>query len=104
MALKKYNVPARTYRKIITFLEKSLFNRMYDAVVQVNPFQEPWLKELGFKNIVLVPNGVSKDVFKKISAKDFVKKYGMKNKFVVGYLGRVQQYKGLEQVVRIQAK
>ena len=48
-----------------------------------------------------MPNGINKDSFEKIDNKDFIKKYNLKNKFVVSYLGRIQKYKGLEQVIKV---
>jgi len=45
-----------------------------------------------------------KDSFKKIDNRNFIKKYNLKNKFVISYLGRIQKYKGLEQVIKIMPK
>jgi len=101
MALQKYSFFASSYKSFVSFLEKNIFNKLYNAVIEVNPFQEKWLRQSGFKKIVLVPNGIPESSFKKHSASSFIKKYRLKNKFVLGYLGRIQEYKGLEQVIQI---
>jgi len=97
MALDNYGLHARILRKAATILEYP-FNKLYDAVIQVNPYQEAWLPKLGFKKsrIHFIPNGIPKEAFKQAPQ---LKKY--KNRVVITYLGRIQEYKGLDQVVKI---
>lgn len=102
MALSKYNLPENIFRNLIIFLE-FFFNRLYNIVIQVNPTQYKWMIKYGIsKNkIEYVPNGIPDECFSKINAKSFVNKYKLNNKFVISYLGRIQGYKGLDQVVRV---
>ena len=97
MALPYYPLHQRIIRGIITTMEKPV-NRLYDAAIQVNPSQSEWLKNLGFKEekIHFIPNGVPKEAFKQAPQ---LKKY--KNKIIITYLGRIQGYKGLDQVIKI---
>jgi len=102
MALDKYGFFENIFRNIIIFLE--LFcNRLYDVVIQVNPNQYKWMVKYGInKNkIKYVPNGIPKSSFDNIDSKNFIKKYNLGNKFVISYLGRIQDYKGLDQVIKI---
>jgi|SRR3989344_3997340 len=105
MALPKYNLLESFFRGIIVFKE-FFINRLYDSVIQVNPEQHKWMVKYGVsKNkIKYVPNGISGDMFSKISSKDFIRKYSLENKFVISYLGRIQKYKGLDQVIKVLPK
>lgn len=100
MALDKYPLWQEILRDIYTTLEYSV-NKLYDCSIQINPYQYKWMKKYGLRNIRFIPAGIPSSTFMKIDGKKFADKYNLKNKFVIGYLGRVQEYKGLEQVVRI---
>ena len=106
MALKKYNFLFRLLKLIyMPFLRGTL--KRYDKIIQVNPYQHKWMtKEYGIprKKIVFLPNGVTEQAFEKINAarkNELAKKYGLENQFVISYLGRVQKYKGIDQVISI---
>ncbi len=103
MVLKYYNYFQKSFKAIVGNLERVIANKFYDAVIQVNPEQYKWLTKYGIKKnkIHFVPNGIPQDAFKKFDAKNFIKKYNLKNKFVISYLGRIQEYKGLEQVIKV---
>ena len=102
MALPYYNIFARMFRFKIRLIEKFI-NKNYDAVIQVNPYQYKWLIKSGVKKekIHFIPNGISKEAFNKINITHFVNKYKLKGKFVISYLGRIQNYKGLDQIINI---
>jgi len=102
MALRNYSFLEDIFRNAVVFLEL-FFNRLYDAVIQVNPNQWKWMVKYGIdKNkIKYTPNGISEDIFNKVRNKKFIERYNLRNKFVISYLGRIQKYKGLEQVIRI---
>ena len=106
MALKKYNFAASIFKALyLPSFRKSL--QRYDAIIAVNPEQYKWMeKEYGIsrKKVFLVPNGINKETIANISRKEIKKideKYGLAKKMVVSYLGRVQRYKGLDQVVSV---
>jgi len=102
MALTKYNFFENFFKNIVVFLEL-FFNKLYDVVIEVNPNQYIWMKNCGIlKNkIKYVPNGIPKDTFDNVNPSKFIKKYNLKNKFVISYLGRVQDYKGIDQVIKV---
>jgi len=102
MALEKYPFWQEILRKAYTALEFPV-NRLYDAVIQVNPEQWRWMVKAGAKynRIRLVPNSIPKEIFSKTSPKPFIEKYGFKGKMVISYIGRIQKYKGLDQVITV---
>lgn len=102
MALDKYPLWQEILKKTYTLAEYPI-NKLYDAIIQVNPEQWRWMIKSGVKktNIKLIPNSIPSDMFLKVSNKKFLEKYKLKNKLVVSYLGRIQKYKGLDQVVSI---
>ena len=105
MALKDYGFFENVFRKITVFLEM-FFNSLYDVVIQVNPNQWKWMVEYGISTdrIRYVPNGILESTFDKVNDKIFIDRYKLKNKFVISYLGRIQKYKGLDQVIKILPK
>ena len=105
MALKKYNLSENIFRNLVVFFEL-FFNKLYDVVIQVNPNQYKWMINYGVnKNkIEYIPNGISDDAFDKVNNKNFIDKYKIKNKFIISYLGRIQKYKGLGQVIKLLPK
>jgi len=102
MALKKYpwwqEVLKRAYRII-----ESPINGLYDAVIQVNPEQWRWIIECGVKKerIHFIPSSIPDELFKRVSTKSFTRKYKLHGKFVISYIGRIQRYKGLDQVIEV---
>ena len=103
MVLKYYNYFQKSFKALVGNFERVILNKFYDAVIQVNPEQYKWLTKYGIKKekIHFVPNGIPQDAFKKVNNKEFSNKYNLKNKFVISYLGRIQGYKGLDQVIKI---
>jgi glycosyltransferase involved in cell wall biosynthesis len=103
MVLKKYNFFEKIFKAIVGNFERFIVNKFYDKVIQVNPLQYEWMTKYRIKKnkIFFIPNGVSESNFKKIDNKDFIKKYNLKDRFVISYLGRIQRYKGIEQVIKI---
>lgn len=108
MALS-YGIIGRVYKKIYTPIIKRVIKK-YDRVIQVNPFQYTWMKrEYGIPRykIKLLPNGISENLFKKVTLKEkkrITKKYNLKDKFIISYIGRIQKYKGLDQIIKVLPK
>ncbi|MEK6955628.1 MAG: glycosyltransferase family 4 protein [Nanoarchaeota archaeon] len=105
MALDSYSFHARIFKKLVKPVVK-LTNGIYDKVLQVNPSQKSWLVDEGFKssNIVYLPNGIPKSIFNKVDNSKFVKDNNLKNKIVISYVGRLQEYKGIDQVIKVLPK
>ncbi len=100
MALEKYPLWQRILRELYVAFEYPI-NRLYNSAIQVNPEQYKWMQGYGLRNIHFIPNSIPEETFKNVSTTAFKKKYNLKNKFIISYLGRIQKYKGLDQIIRI---
>ena len=102
MALKSYPLWQIILKKIVELFEKRI-NGIYDLVIQVNPYQYKWLKDYNFKQekITYIPNGINKEIFKNSNKSNFLKKYNLKNKFIISYIGRIHEYKGIQNVLKV---
>jgi glycosyltransferase involved in cell wall biosynthesis len=100
MALDKYPLWQKIFRELYVTFEYPI-NLLYDTTIQVNPEQYKWMTKYGLRNIRFIPNSIPETAYQKVSTKEFKEKYNLKNKFIISYLGRVQKYKGLEQIIRI---
>jgi glycogen(starch) synthase len=105
MALKKYNLLGSLFKKAYTpSIRKGLAS--YNALIQVNPYQKEWMtKEYRVppRKIFFVPNGIPQSSFIRISQSSLNavrKKYEVPQKHILAYIGRIQKYKGLDQVIR----
>ena len=102
MALKEYKAYEKTFKFLIESFER-LSNKAYDLVIQVNPYQSEWLPKYGIKKekIVYVPNGIPEDIFSAKANKKVLKKFNLEKYFLISYIGRIQKYKGLDQVIKV---
>ncbi len=106
MALKKYGFFANLFKNYYTSKIKVAV-KSYDAIIQVNPFQKEWMTkeyDMAPNKIFLIPNGIPKSSLKTISKSNLSKiisKYNIKDKTVISYIGRIQKYKGLDQVINV---
>jgi len=96
------------YQKIIKviylFIQRLFVNWLYDVFIQINPKQYIWLNK-DFKipttKIHFVSPGIaSKDLIKR-NPNEVIKKYKLQNKFILSYIGRIEKYKGINQVIKI---
>lgn len=96
MALDNYAWWKKIYKAAVNVIEY-LPNKLYDIVIEVNPSQRRWLPKYGFKKskIIFLPNGIPPQIFSKNG-----KMKDLEKKFIISYVGRVQKYKGLEQVIQ----
>lgn len=106
MALKKYNLLGNIYKAAyMPFLKRSL--KKCNVVIRVNPYQSKWMKRdygIPAHKIKYLPNGISKSSFKKLPGaykNKVYKKYHLQGKFILAYVGRIQRYKGLDQVISV---
>ncbi|MBS3140767.1 glycosyltransferase family 4 protein [Candidatus Woesearchaeota archaeon] len=97
MALPSYNIFQRVFRGIIRFFE-FFINKLYDIVIQVNPEQYKWMTKEGvnLEKIKFIPNGISEENFKEIKQNKY-----KSNKKIISYVGGLQKYKGIEQIIKI---
>ncbi|MFH1972245.1 MAG: glycosyltransferase family 4 protein [archaeon] len=93
MALDTYPWWQKVLRDIYRTLEYPI-NLLYHKSVQVNPTQYQWMNKFGLKNIKFIPNSIPESIFKRVKPQ-------ITNKFIISYLGRVQKYKGMDQVIRV---
>ncbi len=97
MTLPSYPLWKKIFKLFVYTLEY-FPNTLYDLVFQVNPTQINWLPHYGFKkkNIRFLPNGIPSSFLKKDKTLP-----EFHDKFLITYIGRVQRYKGLAQVIQI---
>ena len=106
MALKNYNYVLRLLKSWYVYSVKKTL-KLFDFVVAVNPIQQSWMmKDYGIdkERILFIPNGISKEFFKGINNSDVLElkdKRKSANKFIISYAGRIQKYKGLDQVIKV---
>ncbi|MBU2637819.1 MAG: glycosyltransferase family 4 protein [Nanoarchaeota archaeon] len=102
MALEKYNWWQTILKKVYTVLEWPV-NRLYTKVIAINPGQWRWMVNCGVRkaDIIFIPPSVESYLFAQYNKKPFVDKYNLKGKFVISYIGRIQKYKGLDQVITV---
>lgn len=84
------------------FLGKYIFSK-FSKVCVVTELESPWVESFEVKkeNIILTPNCLPDDYFKKYNGKNFRKKYNLKKETVVLAVSRIHQSKGLDQLVKI---
>lgn len=102
MALEKYPLWQAVLKKVYTAFEYPV-NRLYDAVIQVNPEQWKWMVKTGARKerIHLIPNSIPAEMFASTKHAAFEHKYNLHGKLVISYVGRIQKYKGLDQVISV---
>ncbi|HLD11193.1 MAG TPA: glycosyltransferase family 4 protein [Candidatus Nanoarchaeia archaeon] len=102
MALSSYTKKELIFKTILENIEK-ITNKSYNKIIQVNPYQYKWLTKKGIKksNILYLPNGIPKETIIQANKKEFIKKYNLKERFIISYLGRIQKYKGIDQVLGV---
>lgn len=102
MALEKYSWWQAILKKLYTALEWPV-NRMYAKVIAINPEQWRWMVKCGVKKeeVIFIPPTITQGIFAKINPASFQKKYNLNGKFVISYVGRIQKYKGLDQVITV---
>jgi len=106
MCLKDYSFFAKWFKKLyLPFIRDSL--KGYDKIIQVNPYQYKWMYHeyhVPKSKVEFIPNGILNSVFDELSPKktsDILRKFSLEGKFIISYLGRIQKYKGMEQVVKV---
>ena len=74
MALDKYPLWQALLKKVYTTLEYPV-NRLYDAVIQVNPEQWTWMVKAGARKdrIHLIPNSIPHELFGKYDSGNLLK-------------------------------
>ncbi|MDP4039353.1 MAG: glycosyltransferase family 4 protein [Candidatus Pacearchaeota archaeon] len=94
--------------RIGVVLSYNIFSRFIlsftDKIIAITPWEVKFIKKFGGKeeNIIILPNGMSKDFFKKIKNNDFRKKYKIPKKDkIVLFFGRLNPVKQPDMFVKI---
>jgi glycosyltransferase involved in cell wall biosynthesis len=105
MALRNYSLFGWVIKRIYTPI---LINYLkdYDLFLEDNPCQNEWMKKeykIPKEKIKFLPPGIPKEALtsSKKEIMSVIKKYGLNDKFVIAYLGRIQKYKGLDQIIKV---
>lgn len=101
MALMNYSLLQKFFRFCFRLFEYPI-NHLYHAVCQDNYSQKSWMIKSGFVSdrIHYLPVPVPNSLLERVSSRT-IKRFNLSSKFVISYLGRVQKYKGLDQIVRV---
>ncbi len=101
MALNRYPKWQEFLKKTYETFEY-LINRLYHAGIEVNPYQWRWMVKKGFKRnrIFFVPNSLPLSMLLDVDKEPFLKKHNLQKKTILSYVGRIQKYKGLDQVLQ----
>lgn len=104
MALGNYSFAEKILKKLYLPIARFI-NKYYNYFIQVNPCSYKIFKEYGVPKdrLKLIPNGVDKNIFlpaEKNLKDNLIKKYNLKGKTGITYLGRIQEYKGLDQIIK----
>ncbi|MBI2045158.1 glycosyltransferase family 4 protein [Candidatus Pacearchaeota archaeon] len=96
-----YPFPKNLIVNYIKKIEREKINPRYDKIIAISENQDKWMKEWGVKKekIALVPPGINKENFRRTNKKRIGEKLGILNHKIIGYVGRIQEYKGLSQII-----
>lgn len=103
MAHGGYSLPKIVLKKMYTFFQRLFLNRLYDVVIQVNTQQYKWIKDYGIKKekIKYLSNGINEDQLNPVKTSKTIEKYKLARRFVIAYTGRFEEYKGVQQVIKV---
>ncbi len=94
--------------KIGVLVSYNVFSRFVlknaSKIIAITPWELGFIKKYGGKkeNIIVIPNGMGHEFFKKVKSNDFRKKHAiLPNKKIVLFLGRLNQTKGPDQFIII---
>jgi glycosyltransferase involved in cell wall biosynthesis len=101
MANGQYSFRRRIFKNVFTFWQKFYLGFLYDGIIEVNPNQKNWIRNYGINNkkISYFPNGIYEKYFSAVDANDVIDLYGLGRKQVISFIGRFEQYKGLQDVI-----
>ncbi|MFQ5493054.1 MAG: glycosyltransferase [Candidatus Dojkabacteria bacterium] len=102
MAHSSYSFGQRLMRAVYTQFLKILLPWTYHAVIEVNPTQRDWIKgyRINPKKIFYIANGIPEVLTKVIPTNKVEKDFGLKNRFVISFIGRFEKYKGFQDLIR----
>jgi glycosyltransferase involved in cell wall biosynthesis len=109
---RRYHVPyiLQAHGSLATYFQKGFLKRVYDSlwgktilkgaarVIAVAPMEAETYRRMGVaqNKIEIIPNGVDSAEFENLPPRgEFRKKYGLENRKIIFYLGRVHAIKGL---------
>jgi len=96
--VRRTNLLSKLLKSVIKFFENPI-NGLYSATILMTEQQRSWLDMVNLHHPIVIPAGLQRDFFKKVSTSDIIKKFSLKNKFVFSYVGRIQDYKGVQQFI-----
>jgi len=96
-----YNFPKKIIVWLVKNFEKKVVTPKYDRVIAISKGQNKWMVDWGVTNnkIILIPCGITKTQSEKRNGKIIKKQMGLEKNRLIGYLGRIQEYKGVDQLV-----
>jgi len=106
MAHGNYSLSQVFLKKSYTFVQRLFLNKMYDIVIQVNPTQYNWIKKYGINNekVRYLPNGINSEDLKPAKGSLGIHESKLSRKFIISFIGRFEEYKGIQQVIKVLPK
>lgn len=106
MAHGNYSLLQVALKKSYTFIQRLFLNSLYQVILQVNPQQYKWIKKYGIATdkIKFLPNGISANELKPVKGKLGNLEKIMTRKYILAFTGRFEEYKGIQQVVKVLPK
>lgn len=106
MAHGNYSLFKILLKKIYTATQRTFLNSLYTHIIQVNPEQYKWLKLYGIKEskIKYLPNGINDYELNPVKTDKAVQDHNLKRRFIIAYTGRFEEYKGVQQVIKVLPK
>lgn len=117
---KKYKVPyvLQSHGSVLTTLGRSNFKNFFNIlfgdilrdaskVIAVSYIEVEQYTQMGVpkEKIIVIPNGIDIDSFENLPNKNtFKERYGISNKYVILYLGRLQERKGIDFLIKSYAE
>lgn len=106
MAHGQYSAPLKVMKFIYTFFQSLFLNKLYSKIISVNPKQDQWITKYRIKKdkISLLSNGINKELLEKMPVTEIKKIYNLDKKFTISFIGRFEEYKGLQNIIESIAK
>jgi glycosyltransferase involved in cell wall biosynthesis len=102
MALDKYSFLATLLKRSYTSILKLTLNWNYNIIIEDNPKQREWITKYNIKEdkIRFLSIGIPAEIFKpNPDYKITQNKYNLNRKFVISFVGRFEEYKGLQYII-----
>ncbi|MEM0465198.1 MAG: glycosyltransferase family 4 protein [Candidatus Pacearchaeota archaeon] len=84
------------------FLGRYIFKK-YNKICVVTEIEKDWIKSFSVSEdkIILTPNAIPDNYFRRYNGKRFRKKYNLDNRIVILTMSRIHKSKGIDQIIKV---